>query len=447
MDLKTEDLHTSEADFVFGGEAEAPPGYPESAVLSFPLKHKDGKTWAALRVRSGVTAATSLPHVAQGQPIQGSLDLDLAEETSIKSLTVSIVGELWSNANTRYEFVRDACTLWTEGEPLPAGAEQPHRGKLKGAFSIPFSMELPPTVDVPDERGKMTTWSLPSSLFTSWTIANIAYTLQATIKHGTILHPNHNVSTRVIYHATARPDPPSPARQLAYEQGTPIPSPDSDPEGWHLAIPVTFEGKNPAGQQVQATYSLAMAKPLSYTRGSVIPLHLTVSCTDEQMLQTLSSPEAVNVYLFRTCKSGYDVIGGDFPAGFGSHLPLAQVPPTRQRRYVNQQVQKPVWWAAPSVSEDATKCALEGEIHLSPRLDLSMRLGMFEFTYVLVLDTPKVPGFPLGKLTQAQATPVEICAMYAEGPRPVAHMPPTYDEIKHMNDRPVGLVATWANFG
>lgn len=47
---------------------------------------------------------------------------------------------------------------------------------------------------------------------------------------------------------------------------------------------------------------------------------------------------------------------------------------------------------------------------------------------------PEVAGFtssPGGKL---QTVPVNICAMYAEGPRPIAYSPPVYDQIVRVYD-------------
>ncbi|EKM55930.1 uncharacterized protein PHACADRAFT_209440 [Phanerochaete carnosa HHB-10118-sp] len=427
------------------GRAGAPP-YPEPVVHCYPLTHKDGKTWATLRVHSRASSAELLPRLVQGEPIQGSLDLELPKETSIKSISVSIVGNLVSNANTRYEFAHESCTLWStqEGESLPEGGEQLHRGKLEGTFSWPFSLELPQTVDLHESEGRTATYPLPSFISSAWSLVNVAYTLQATIKHGSFLHPDHIISTSVMYTTKTRPEPPSPARQLAYEGGAPLLGPEQDPSGWQVAPPVTFHGNNSGGQDAEVTYTLALAKPLSYTRGSVIPLHVIVACSNEQVLGALSAPEALNVCLLRTCKSGYDVLGGDFSVGAGSRQPLAAARHTDQRRFLYERVQKAVWWLEPSI--DAAKCMLQGEIHLSPHLDPTTHLGMYDHTYDVVLYPPDVSAFSFSRDTASQVHPVEICTMYAAGPRPAARLPPTYDEIKRMNGRPFGMQAAWANF-
>ncbi|GJE98114.1 hypothetical protein PsYK624_143360 [Phanerochaete sordida] len=428
------------------------PFHTGSVVLAFPLTHKDGKPWATLHVQSSAPPVDSLPHIVQGDLLRGSLSLDLPEETQIKSIGVSITGNLAANANTNPQFLCVSRALWPpeEGDQIPASAPESRHGKLKGKIDWPFSLELPQTVELPDNdpKGKTSTFPLPSSIASPWTPVNISYTLAVTIKHGFFLHSDHVLSTKVVYTTKTQPEPPSAALQIAYEEGTLPLGPDRDSSGWQVGAPVTFRGKGANGHAVEVTYTLALAKPLAYTRGGVIPLHLTIACSDSHLLGALSSPGSPNVSLQRSCRSGYDIalVAGNFPvSSAGDHCPLASVKRTSLDRATQLQVQKAVW--APGPSDNASKHQLSGEIHIAGHLDPTTRLGFFSDTYAVVLSPPDIPRFVPSKDAEEHAYPVEICTMYAPGPRPAPVLPPTYDEIKHLNEHPVGpQTAAWANF-
>ena len=91
--------------------------------------------------------------------------------------------------------MRDLRTLWPgtqeENSQPPASGEHSHPGKLQGVFTWPFTLELPQTVELSDSNGKAVASPLPNTVSSFWTAANITYTLQATIKYGSFLHPEH----------------------------------------------------------------------------------------------------------------------------------------------------------------------------------------------------------------------------------------------------------------
>lgn len=57
---------------------------------SYPLINKQGRQWVTLNVMSKARSPDSLPRVFEGEPILGSVELDLSEETSMKSVSVSV---------------------------------------------------------------------------------------------------------------------------------------------------------------------------------------------------------------------------------------------------------------------------------------------------------------------------------------------------------------------
>lgn len=52
----------------------------------------------------------------------------------------------------------------------------------------------------------------------------------------------NRLGTTLMYLPLIIPDPPSPARQLAYEQHSPLLGPNEDPQGWHSSPVVSIPG-------------------------------------------------------------------------------------------------------------------------------------------------------------------------------------------------------------
>lgn len=57
---------------------------------SYHLKNKHAKTWLSLHVMSKARTPEALPRVLEGEPITGTVELNLSEETSVKSISVSV---------------------------------------------------------------------------------------------------------------------------------------------------------------------------------------------------------------------------------------------------------------------------------------------------------------------------------------------------------------------
>lgn len=102
---------------------------------------------------------------------------------------------------------------------------------------------------------------------------------------------------------------------------------------------------------------------LCYTRGSVIPCSLSISCRDAQGLDLLSMPRAIDIRLERH-------ISMDFDAGRQYSYGLAYETATLD-------VQSAVWWP---MSSGANNRLLMGEIHLARDLKPSCQVGSFVLT-------------------------------------------------------------------
>lgn len=210
---------------------------------------------------------------------------------------------------------------------------------------------------------------------------------------------------------------------MAYQENIPLLSPELDPLGWKIFPPVDMNGTLFHVMKVSVHCTLALALPLSYTRGSVIPCILTLESTDAQALDLLSNPNNPIVHLRRKLNSrvGMDNVGTTIPDGTrDSHLPLS----------------KACWWPpeersdVPEGEVKATlhKRTLNGEIKVPSEVKPSFTFGKFTLKYFVEIHPFEAAGFVPATESRLFRTEVEVTTEYARGPRPRAYLPPCYDE-------------------
>jgi hypothetical protein len=208
-----------------------------------------------------------------------------------------------------------------------------------------------------------------------------------------------------------RPGLPSLLRQLAYQQFLPLPGPFSDPEGWKTLRPVTVRGTMFRSQRAEAKCTLSIAKPLSYTRGTVLPCCLTLESNNSMVLDLLSVPGSIVLSLKRRVRF-YDNASS-----------------ARRDVAWNETVENAgtaVWWPSnDAINNDSTRY-FEGEIRLAKDLRPTSTMGHFSISYAVVLG----PFVAVGFSSDSEALlsePVEIATMHAKGPRTNTYSPPDYD--------------------
>jgi hypothetical protein len=145
-------------------------------------------------------------------------------------------------------------------------------------------------------------------------------------------------------------------RQLAYRENSPLLPPETDPEGWRAIPPIIIRGSVFTSRNVDVKGTLFLANPLSYTRGSVIPLFLTLTSSDAQVLNLLTSSKAASVRLVRRVK--YSMNGSD------------------GRESVDF-LENAVWWPANDGGGDRLNRRMCGEIRLVKDLKPSCSIGHF----------------------------------------------------------------------
>jgi hypothetical protein len=128
-----------------------------------------------------------------------------------------------------------------------------------------------------------------------------------------------------------------------------------DPEGWRTLPAIPVKGKIFSSHLVDVDVDLSLAKPLSYTRGTVVPLFLTLRSKDPQALDLLSCPHAINIRLRRHVK--YTYTGA-------ADLEDAE-----------DFVENAVWW--PATGGDVHSRRMNGEIRLAKDLKPTTSISHF----------------------------------------------------------------------
>jgi len=106
---------------------------------------------------------------------------------------------------------------------------------ILGDFSLPFAIPIPTSVSL---SGRTGFYRLPQSFKDQLTRASVQYQLSVRFKCGL---ERQYLQTLFNYVPCIKPDPPSPLRQLSYENRSPLLGPEADPEGWKTIF-VTFDG-------------------------------------------------------------------------------------------------------------------------------------------------------------------------------------------------------------
>jgi hypothetical protein len=150
-----------------------------------------------------------------------------------------------------------------------------------------------------------------------------------------------------------KPEMPSPLRLKAYKEGLDLIGPDGDSEGWFVVPSFRAQGTLFEKREVDLECSLAIAKPLTYSIGSPIPLQLTISGADSEALDLLSKPLTIRIHLVRSLAIGSDAVKDDAPR--------------RSNNFFKESSARASFWPAPGGSPDGSRVLL-GEIEVRKNL-------------------------------------------------------------------------------
>ncbi|KAF7316680.1 hypothetical protein HMN09_00400900 [Mycena chlorophos] len=381
----------------------------EPVEHTFPLFDGRGNPWATLTLRSSAKSTKSVPTFHEKEHINGSFELTAEKGDSIQSVTVTITGRVvtGSTIDDSYTFFSHSLPLWSKAESRSSGAA----AKLLGTTSWPFSIPMPKTVGLKEGSRADVQYRLPETFLERHIRGSISYEISVLVSRGK-LRSDCEIKTRFAYIPGIRPDPPSLLRQLAYREHAELPGPEVDPLGWFGSTTAVVRGSVFKTRQAAIHCMLSLANPLSYTRGTVIPVRLMLESTDGQALDIMSAPSAPVITLRR-------------------HVRYQNLATSTKRAadWVDavEDVCRAVLWPSASGVDAAYSRCLEGEIKLPKDLASTSSIGLFTVSYTIVLSSFEAAGFIPATSHHILAEPVTIATTHArDSPRPLEYAPPSY---------------------
>ncbi|KDR78970.1 hypothetical protein GALMADRAFT_154856 [Galerina marginata CBS 339.88] len=409
---------------------------PQMKEFLYDTKNRKGKAVAVLNVIAERSYSKHIPTFLQDTPIKGSVSLSLDKPDTIQSVVLLIQGQFLTGASPdqQLNFLNLTCSLWSpsSGEPRndlaandssappinnssrAVGAATRFTGKLHGEYSWPFSIPLPKEVVLPSGKEKeQKSFTLPQTFNERHARGSINYEMSVRISRGK-LQSDYRIFARFGYIPISRPPPLPNLRRLSYQEGTLLLGPTIDPEGWYSEDSVTIQGSVFNNRTVQIGCTLCLAKPLCYTRGSLIPLFLRLESDDQQSLDLLSAPKAISVALKRRIRY---------------HFNPSKALGMYHLRDTIDYSQPAVWWPSTEGSEEPLGRFrfLNGELHLQPDMKPTSAMGDFRMEYNVVFFPFDTTGFEPSDNGALLEYPIDIVTSFAHGPRPRKFAPPGYE--------------------
>ncbi|KAJ7285160.1 hypothetical protein C8J57DRAFT_1290590 [Mycena rebaudengoi] len=402
------------------------PSVPSIKEYTYSLFNKIEQPWAVLSLLGDTEYSKSAPAFAEGSNVTGEVRLDLESGDPIHSVVLSLRGSIITGATPSeiFPFLELPTTLWSRsmGDPRNPQAMTGDKWtqKLRGKYVWPFSISVPSQVSLRDE-----VFRLPQTFFERHTRARIEYEITVRFIR-TKLRSDHRLTATLYYMPISRPAPPSRLRQFAYQHNTALLGPDSDPEGWQTFPSVRARGRLIGSGPIDAKCILSLAKPLCYTRGTVIPCGLVIECGDSQVLELLSAPDAPVARLRRAVR---------FHTGEKAAANSGDVPHQYVWKEELDHSELATWWPAADrtleldstdeIALNSFRRLLKGEIHLRHDLITSSSIANFRIEYSVVLFPFGPSGYESFDSEPLLIEPVEIASEFASGPRPLAYSTPT----------------------
>ncbi|PPR02623.1 hypothetical protein CVT24_002194 [Panaeolus cyanescens] len=335
----------------------------------FQLSDGKSRPWLTLTVFSSAKSSKSLPTFFEKENITGRLEIQAERGDSIQAVSATVTGRIitGSSIDDSSVFLSQTLPIWSKSPDaprLPSPSEGASSNKLLGHCVWPLNIPLARSVNFPSGAGDTRSFRLPETFLERHTRVSVQYDLTITISRG-LLRSDNKLTTAFGYVPSTKPEPPSLLRQLAYQQFLPLPGPSSDPEGWKTLRPVNVRGTLFSKHRVEAKCILSIAKPLCYSRGSVLPCFLTLEGNNTQALDLLSNPGSVLVRLRRRVRF------------------YNKATTSRQDVAWNESVEDlgtATWWPATDMQNDSTSRHLEGEIKLEKDLRPTSEMGHFSIS-------------------------------------------------------------------
>ncbi|TFK28973.1 hypothetical protein FA15DRAFT_632925 [Coprinopsis marcescibilis] len=433
--------------------------------------NEDGP-WATLSLLTRPSSSQKNPRYYGGDMVAGVVELDLQRSLTVNSVTLTLRGQFITSAlsDGSYTFLNQTITVWdknasetqTGNRPSPLDIDRGKRNRfnarLQGKYSWPFSFPFPEEICLLQKgsRSRQQIVPTPQTFLERGTNANIQYQLVMHITHG-LFRSNSKLQANISYIPSITPPPPSFLRQQAYQHGGHLFPPSEDPQGWHISPSQPFSVIY-NGVSFDLTYSVSLASPLSYTRGTVIPCFVKIASALPMPLNLASlllptNDPFLSLVLYRRIRH----LQNSQQAATRTVVALLSLSHQNQPNDALESVHveefgKAVFWEPQSnanrLGPSNQVCNLEGEIHLSSELQPSCQVGFFTVEYFVCLMASKEatntripvslpsngPTFPLQQEFSSshnlqpvseQTCPVQIGTFHLTGPLPTPFTVPS----------------------
>ncbi|KAG6900822.1 hypothetical protein C0993_000141 [Termitomyces sp. T159_Od127] len=316
--------------------------------------------------------------------INGSVKLSLCDAQDIRTVVVSVLGQIVTrvNATKNITFLNIAQTLWSREKDsnYPYSLEDPksrnRRQKLSGDHYWPFSISLPKKVLLFNRRKHETEmFHLPESFNERDVRASVKYSIHLRLTRGKF-KADDKLRIALACPPTIWPELSPSLKQNSCTTLSPLRGPHEDPETWYTHKGMVF-GRVDDYNLSNVRYTLSLAKPLLYARGSVIPFSLAIEADNQDVLNVFSSPEAPVLRLRRS------VIYDD-----GISTRFQPMPKSEAIEYSNLAV----WWPS-SEPESPNTRRLSGELQLPLDMKPTTAIGDFRIKYSVIFFPFDVASF------------------------------------------------------
>ncbi|KIJ67028.1 hypothetical protein HYDPIDRAFT_109020 [Hydnomerulius pinastri MD-312] len=391
---------------------------------SLSLEDSKAHKWLTLTVSNRAPDSGSLPCFVEGDTISGQVDLDVSKSESIKGITVKVTAGTTFVGQEEAVFLKMEKELWTPSMALPDGSKVSKFDK--GKYTWPFALTLPTEVELQDQKTKKN-FPLPATFTERASPGYLDYKLIVTVKRGA-LRVNQTLTTNFAYIPLLRPEPPSPMIQKAFKENLPLVGPEGDPNGWHALPTVTIQGTIFESRSIEVACTLAFAQPLTYARGSAMPVWLTLTGGDEQALDLLSSPKSIKLLMVRSLATGSDATSEDIER--------------RTDNFFSENVARAVFWPPEDASAPG-KRILQGEVDVKRTFKPSTLFPKFTIRYHMEFQPFEAPGFvaTAPKITPLLKQKVTVVCVGALGVTMRSHAPPEYVQEQAADyNKSVGLL-------
>ncbi|KAF7977287.1 hypothetical protein HWV62_4249 [Athelia sp. TMB] len=392
---------TMDALPVYNHDSDIPPPYEHLESL-FHLKDRQNTPWATLVVQSTVKSSEGAPIFVQGDAISGSLRVHIRKRDPIRAITIKILGQFvepTSSEKTISPFESGPDVFLSVSHAVWSREVSKSEGLPDGTQEWPFTIPITNSSSDP----------LPPSVLEKVARFGVRYEIYAHIRRGA-LRSDNKLGGVFDYFNANRPNPFSAARRLAYETDSPIKGPDADPAGWKTFEPVKIDGIIFSNRDVHIICTLSIAVPLVYTKGTAIPCHLVLESTDREVLDLLSSTNAIDIRLQRCVMWG--VSKSSQNVAFEEAL---------WRTGALDYPGSATWGAA--TSRDNARI-LDGEIQLQTRLPPSFTHGKFSISYNIAVFPFSVSSFIPASKDPALKQQIEVSDLHGDGPHANQRFPP-----------------------